>query len=206
VEDGKYRSLLEDSQPYVYIPLSQAEYLEHLTFVVKTSGDARSLVGSAQQEFSDLEPNLPPPLVQTVEDYMRYALGSMQAPALMIGAFGLLALTLAMTGVYGVMAYVVSQRSHEYGVRMALGAESGSIVRMVMRRGMLTTLIGVAVGLILAAAFARLLSGFLYEVSPLDPVVYLVVGFILVVVSIVACFVPARLASRVDPMVALRTD
>jgi putative ABC transport system permease protein len=206
VEDGKYLSLLEDSQPYVYIPLSQAEYLEHLTFVVSTGGDARSLVRAAQWEFSDLEPNLPPPLVQTVEEYMRRSVGSMQAPALLVGAFGLLALILAMTGVYGVMAYVVSRRTYEYGVRMALGAESRSIVRMVLRRGMRTTLVGIALGLAMAAALTRLLSGFLYRVSPLDPVVYLVVGLVLVVVSLMACFVPARLASRVDPMVALRAE
>jgi putative ABC transport system permease protein len=111
-----------------------------------------------------------------------------------------------MTGVYGVMAYVVSQRTHEYGVRMALGAEAHSIVRMVLRRGMRTTLLGIGVGLVLATVMTRLFSGLLYGVSSLDPVVYLLVGGALIAVSAMACYVPARIASRVDPMVALRAE
>jgi macrolide transport system ATP-binding/permease protein len=206
VEDGKYLALLEEPQPYVYIPLSQAEYLEHLNFVVRSDGDASALVGLVQQEFGQVEPNLPPPLIQTVEEYMRLSVGDARAPTLLIGAFGLLALILAMTGIYGVMAYMVSQRTHEFGVRTALGADSSQIVLMVLRRGMRTTLVGIAVGLVLAAAATRLLAGFLYEVSPLDPLVYLTVALALALVSIVACLVPARLASRVDPMVALRVE
>jgi predicted permease len=206
VEDGKYRALLEDPQPYVYIPLSQAEYLEHLNFVVRADGDASGLVGLIQQEFSKVEPNLPPPLVQTVEEHMSRSLGDARAPTILIGTFGLLALILAMTGVYGVMAYVVSQRTHEFGVRAALGADSRQIVLMVLRRGMKTTLVGIAAGLVLSAVVTRLLGGFLYEVSPLDPIVYLAVALSLALVSILACFVPARMASRVDPMVALRVE
>ena len=206
VEDGKYRALQEEAQPYVYIPLSQAEYLEHLNFVVRTDGDPSALVGLVQQEFSQVEPNLPPPLVRTVEEFMRLSVGDARAATILISSFGLLALILTMTGVYGVMAYMVSQRTHEFGVRMALGAESSAIVLMVIRRGMKTTLVGIAVGLVLAAAVTRLLSGLLYDVSPLDPIVYLGVALALAVISIVACYVPARLASRVDPMVALRVD
>ncbi len=206
VADGRYLALLEDAQPYVYIPLSQAEYLEHLNFVVRADGNASGLVGLVQQEFSQVEPNLPLPLIQTVEEYMRLSVGDVRAPTILIGTFGLLALILAMTGVYGVMAYMVSQRTHEFGVRMALGAESSAIVLMVLRRGMKTTLVGIAAGLVLAAAVTRLLGGFLYEVRPLDPIVYLGVALALAVISIVACYVPARLASRVDPMVALRVD
>jgi len=206
VEDGWYLAIDEDAQPYVYIPLGQAEYLEHLSFVVRTHGDPSALVGLVQQEFSQVEPNLPLPLVQTVEEYMRLSIVDVHVTTILIGTFGLLALILAMTGVYGVMAYMVSQRTHEFGVRMALGAESSAIVLMVLRRGMKTTLVGIAAGLVLAAAVTRLLGGFLYEVSPLDPIVYLGVALALAVISILACYVPARLASRVDPMVALRVD
>jgi ABC-type antimicrobial peptide transport system permease subunit len=137
---------------------------------------------------------------------MRLSLTDARAPTILIGTFGLLALILAMTGVYGVMAYIVSQRTHEFGVRTALGADSNQIVLMVLRRGMRTTLVGIAVGLVLSAAATRLLAGFLYEVSPLDPIVYLAVALALALISIVACLVPARLASRVDPMVALRVE
>lgn len=206
VSDGKYRARPEASQPYLYIPLSQAEYLEHQSFILKTSGDPRALIEPIRQEVRLLDPNLPEAFVSTIGQQLETSVAGQRAAAVLVSIFGALALVLAMVGVFGVMSYVVSQRTHEYGVRLALGAQGSEIVELVLRRGMKTTILGIALGIVLALVGARFLTSMLHEVSALDPWVFAAVPLALTVISLLACYLPARLASRVDPMVALRAE
>ena len=203
VEDGKYSQLDEPPEPYLMIPLSQAEYLQRRYLVIESSGDPTSLMAPVRQYLSELDPGLPV-TIMTMEDHLKLSTGDAKGGAVLVGIFGLLAVVLAMVGVYGVMSYTVTQRINEFGVRMALGADRQSIVWTVLGWGARTTLVGVIAGLILAGVAARLLSTFLFGVRPLDPLVFLGVAAFLVVIAQLACFVPARLASRADPVAALR--
>ncbi len=206
VKDGKYRMRAEEQKSYLYIPLDQAEYMEQLSFVVRTAGDPSGIIAPVRREIGRLDPDLPPANVATIDKYLDQSLYAAKGPTVLISAFGILALTLAMVGVYGVMSYLVNQRSHEYGVRMALGAKHGEILSLVMRRGLLTTFMGIVAGLALAVAATRVLAGFLYEVSPLDPGVFALVSLILVATALLAGFFPARAATKVNPIEILRAE
>ena len=138
--------------------------------------------------------------------YLQYSEGAAKGPATLVGGFGLLALVLATVGLYGVMSYAVSQRTREFGVRMALGATRPGITKVVLSRGLRTTVLGVAIGLVLTAGFTRMLAGFLYGVSPMDPVVITLVSLTLFAVGQLASYLPARRASRTDPVEALRLE
>jgi len=142
----------------------------------------------------------------TMAEQLEMSLGSTRGPALLITTFGLLALALAMIGVYGVVSYTVSQRSHEFGVRMALGARGREIVDLVLRRGVRTAFAGVGVGLLLAAAATQVISGFVFGVDGLDPILLGIVSLALAGTTLVACGIPALLAARVDPMTVLRCE
>jgi predicted permease len=206
VKDGKYLTRAEEQQPYLYIPLDQAEYLEHLHFVVGTTGEPLSLITPIQREVQRLDPTLPPPQIGTMTQYLEQSVISAKGPAVFIAAFGLLALAVAMAGVYGVMSYLVSQRTHEYGVRMALGAKNSEIVSLVLRRGLLTALSGIVLGLAGAFAATRILTGFLYNVSAMDPTVFAAVSLALAAIALLACFVPARSAAKVSPIEVLKAE
>jgi putative ABC transport system permease protein len=142
----------------------------------------------------------------TSSQYLEYSVGNAKGPAVMVGAFGLLALILATVGLYGVMWYAVTQRTREFGVRLALGATKEEVVRMVLGKGLRTTLMGVVLGLILALAGTQALSGLLYGVGTLDPVVFSLVPAVLLGVGQLASYLPARHASRADPVVVLRAE
>jgi putative ABC transport system permease protein len=206
VADGKYTSRLEEAQPYLYIPLSQSEYQEGMSFVLATGGDPEELIEPIRQLSRQLAPELPDPGIATLDQNLDRSLGVGKGSAVLVSTFGLLALILAMVGVYGVMSYVVSQRTHEYAVRMAVGAERSEIVKLVLRRGMRTTLVGIGIGLGLAFVASGVLTRFLYEVSALDPSILLAVSLGLGAIALLACYVPALLASRVDPVVILRAE
>jgi len=206
VKDGRYGSLEEEPQPYLYIPMNQAEYLQVFNVIARTAADPGPLLAVAQRESRALDPDLPAPTIAAAGQLLDRSVGGTKALMIMVGAFGLLATTLAMVGLYGVMSYSVSRRTHEFGVRRALGAEGRSIVTMVLMRGLRTTLVGVAAGLALAFAVTRLLSASLYRVDALDPVVFASVPVILVTTALIAALVPALLASRVDPIEALRAE
>jgi putative ABC transport system permease protein len=206
VKDGRYLARVEEQQPYLYIPLDQAEYLEHMHFVVRTTADPLSLFAPIQQEVQKLDANLPPPIIGTMAQYLEQSVFSAKGQAFVITVFGLLAMAVAMAGVYGVMSYIVSQRTHEYGVRLALGAKDSEIVSLVLRRGLTTALSGIALGLAGAFAATRILTGLLYNVSPIDPIVFAAVSLALAVIALVACFLPARSAAKVNPIEVLRAE
>jgi ABC-type antimicrobial peptide transport system permease subunit len=206
VEDGKYGALQEAPEPYLVLPLTQAEYVDRMNLVVRTAGDASALVHQLNAEVREIAPDLPPATAITSREYLEYSVGSTKAPAVMIGAFGLLALVLAMVGLYGVMWYSVMQRTREFGVRLALGASEGEVVRMVLGKGLRTTLVGVVLGFLLALAGTRVLSGLLYGVGTFDPLVFSLIPAILLFVGQLASYLPARHASRADPVVVLRAE
>jgi predicted permease len=205
VADYKVRDLGEAPRPYLHLAWRQQKSTS-TTLLVRAAGPAAALVPGLRQAILELEPAIVFTDEGTAADIVRLTVGPAQAGAFLIGAFGSLALLLAAIGLYGVVAYTVSQRTREVGVRVALGAGVGDVVLMVLRSGMLLAGAGVAVGLLGAAGVAHLLTSLLYGVSVVDPLAYLGAASLLLAVAFLANLIPARRASRVDPMVALRYE
>jgi predicted permease len=202
--DGKYWTIGEAPQPFVWYPIGNQLAYNYL--LVRTSAKPETVIGAIRGEFRNLDPNLPVTDVKTLTEHMKLSLFPARAFAALLSAFGLLALTLAAIGIFGVMSYAVSQRTREIGVRMALGAGAKDIFKLIVGRGLLLTLIGVGAGLALALVGTRLLSSLLYSVSAIDPLAFVGVTLLLVAVAFLACFFPARRAMKTDPMVALRYE
>jgi predicted permease len=204
---GKYRFLFEDPQPYFYGPIAQ-EYTGLRVLQVRTSRPPERLATTIEQAIRALEPNLPLYDVQS----MTQALGSgfgffpVRAGAVSAALLGLVALTLAIVGLYGVVSYLTSQRTHEIGVRMAVGATQGDIVRLVLQDGSKLVLFGLAAGLLITLAWSRVVGSFLFGVSARDPLTLVSIAPILGCVALLACAIPAWRAARVEPTVTLRTE
>jgi predicted permease len=203
--DGKYRTLGDRSRPYFYTPLFQS-YQPRMTLVVRTSGEPTALVGAVRAQLHALDPNLPVAEVRTLGEQFDLSLLPARVAAYTLGSFGLLALALAGVGVYGVVSYSVAQRTREIGVRVALGAGARDVLRLVLGEGLSVVGLGLALGLALAFAAARLFAGFLYGVDAADPVTFVGVPALLGAIALAAGYLPARRATRVDPMVALRHE
>jgi len=203
-KDGKYWTIGEDPQAFVWFPIGNQLAFNYL--LVRTTTRPETVIGAIRGEFRNLDPNLPVTDVKTLTEHMNLSLFPARAVAALLAAFGLLALTLAAIGIFGVMSYAVSQRTREIGVRMALGAGAKDIFKLIVGRGLLLTLIGVGVGLALALVGTRLLSSLLYSVSAIDPLTFAGVTLLLVAVAFLACYFPARRAMKTDPMVALRYE
>ncbi|HEX5411321.1 MAG TPA: ABC transporter permease [Terriglobia bacterium] len=201
----EYSSLGESAQPCIYLPLRQ-NFSGTMVLNVNTHRDPAMIFDAVQQDLRQLDPQLPPYDFRTGRKIIDQALSTAKMGVGLLGVFGLLALGLASVGLYGVMAYSVNQRRHEIGVRMALGASSASILRHVLLQGV--TLVGAGIALGLAASFVlnRGLTALLYGVSPADPLSVAGASLVLAIVAGLACYIPARRASRVDPMVALRYE
>jgi predicted permease len=204
-EDSKVLLVWEEDRPFVYLALEQV-YVTPATLYVHTAGEPDALAAAVRAELAELAPDLPIYDVNTMRTHIESgtALGIVRIGALMVGSFGLVGLMLAAIGLYGVMAFTVSQRSHEIGVRLALGADAGRVLRMVVRQGVVLAGIGMALGLILALAVARGVAGFLLETSATDPLTWAGVIAFLGAVTVLASYVPARRATRVDPLTTLR--
>src|SRR5215813_247271 len=202
---SRYRSLTEAFRPGMLLPAAQ-NYFPDLSLHLRSAGDPASLIESARRELRALDPQLPATNIRTLEEQRRNSLYSERVTALLLSAFGALALLLAALGIYGVMAYAVAQRTREFGIRMALGARAGDVLRLMMSQG--ARLIGAGVALGLAGAFAatRLIRSFLYQVSYTDPMAFVSAALLLAAVALLACYIPARRATKVDPMVALRCE
>jgi len=203
--DGKYRSLGDSPRPYVYQPLLQS-YDPKMTLLVRTTGEPQSVTALVRQQIRALDPNLPVTDVKTLRDQLDFSLFPSRVAALTLAGFGILALVLAAIGIYGVVSYSVAQRTHEIGIRMALGAKEINVLRLVIREGLFVITVGLVVGLSLAFAATRLIEGFLYGVAPTDPITFLAVPVMLGVVALLASYFPARRATKVDPLRALRYE
>jgi predicted permease len=202
---GKYRNLREAPLPFMFVALSQ-EYRSRVTLLLRTAGDPARLMPALRAELQKLDKTLPLYDVKTLDEHLGRALGQERTNAWLIGSFGVLAALLAAVGIYGVMSYTVTQRTRELGIRLALGASRGDVLRLVVGRGVVLTSIGLAIGLGSALALTRVVSTLLYEVSATDPLTFVAVAIAVVGVALGACLIPARRAARVDPVVALRYE
>jgi putative ABC transport system permease protein len=202
---SRYRSLTEAFRPGMLLPAAQ-NYASDLSLHLRSAGDPASLIESARRELRALDPQLPATNIRTLEEQRRNSLYSERVTALLLSAFGALALLLAALGIYGVMAYAVAQRTREFGIRMALGARAGDVLRLMLGQGVLFIGAGVALGLSGAFAATRLIRSFLYQVSSTDPMAFVSAAFLLTAVALLACYIPARRATKVDPMAALRVE
>jgi predicted permease len=202
--DAKYGSIGSAAQPHLYYSVLQY-YTPAMTLAVRTSGDPQTVLPAVRQVIREMDPTMPLPAALTMTEVLRDNLWTARLGALLLAVFGLLALTLTTVGVYGVMAYSVTQRTHEIGIRMALGAAHADVLRMVLRHGLKLTLLGVAVGLVAALGATRLIASLLF-VSPTDGLTFGAISAMLAAVAMVASLLPARRAARVDPLVALRRE
>ncbi|MEP7273475.1 MAG: FtsX-like permease family protein, partial [Acidobacteriota bacterium] len=205
VGDIKHFGLDEPELPQIYLAYSQRPDI-FASLVVRTSGDAMSFSNSVRAAIWSIDKDQPVWKVRTMEWLLDRSLGGQRFMVQLLGIFSLLALVLAAVGIYGVMAYAVSQRRNEIGIRMALGAQAADILQMVIRQGMTLTLIGVVMGLIAAVGLTRLMSNQLFGVSANDPLTFFSMALLLTMVALLACYLPARRATKVDPMIALRNE
>jgi putative ABC transport system permease protein len=213
IKDIKNDGLDQSGAPHIYSPIYQVPGIEGfdffmnanpLTVTVRTSSSATSLESQIRREIQAIDPSLPVFGVRTMNEVIDGSLASRRFSAELVGVFSVVALLLASVGIYGLLAYMVGQRSHEIGVRMALGALPSSIAKMIVSRGVGLTGVGVVIGLILSGIIAPMMSTLLYGVRPIDPAVFLAVPLTLMVVSLLASYIPARRAARVNAIVALR--
>jgi predicted permease len=205
VKDSKYFSLGEDPRPYVYFPMLR-DGEEDVAIVARTNSDPASLIQAMRREIQRLDANLPVTEAKTMREHMRLSLFPLRAGAWVAGSFALLALALAGLGIYGVMSYATEQRTRELGVRMALGAQGADVLRLVMRQGLWLALTGLALGLAGALAVTQLMKSVLYGVSATDAVTFAGVTSLLALIVSLACYIPARQATKIDPLKALRHD
>ncbi|HEX8144776.1 MAG TPA: ABC transporter permease [Pyrinomonadaceae bacterium] len=205
VGDVKHERLDAEAKPEVYLPYSQSPR-NFMTLVVRTSSEPAGMIGAIRDQVLALDRDQPVFGIRTMEQRLSKSVAQSRFVMMLLAVFSGLALVLAAVGVYGVMAYSVTQRTHEIGIRMALGAQTGDVLRMVVGQGMTLACVGVAIGLLAAFALRRVMSGLLYGVGATDPVTFIGVSLLLAGVAFVACLIPARRAARVDPMVALRYE
>ena len=192
----------------MYVPFLQKTWVwaRYMTYVLRTGADPHLLSAAAREEVRTLDADLPILAMRTVEEQVSRSLADRRFSLLLLGLFAAVALALAAVGVYGVMAYSVTQRTREIGLRMALGAGRGNIVGTLLRQGMLLVAVGSAVGLAGALALSRSIEALIFEVDPTDPWTFFGVVLVIGAVALVATLIPACRASRVDPMVALRYE
>ncbi len=209
VGNVKLLGLDAETNPTIYVPYSQNPYpnaLRNVFLVARTSSDPKSLVASIRSELKSLDKDIPVSQVQTMEEVISGSLAQRRLSMSLLVVFAALAAGLSAVGIYGVMAYIVAQRTHEIGIRMALGAERKDVIKMVMGDGARLTLAGIIAGLAVAVSLTRFLQSLLYQVSATDTLIYANIALLLTVVALLASYIPARRAAKVDPMEALRCD
>src|SRR5215510_8683390 len=210
VGDVKRQGLEAETEPGYFTPHLQPPAGRHLhsgwNLVVRTASDPMSLAAAVQREVWAVDKDQPVTNIQTLEQVISDSIAPLRFRTLLLGLFAVVALVLATVGIYGVMAYAVTQRTHEIGIRMALGAQQRDVLKLVIGQGMRLALIGIALGLLAASALTRLVKSLLFGVSATDPVTFVIVATLLAGMALLACWLPARRATKVDPMIALRCE
>lgn len=205
--NGHYDSLIEGPRGFLYLPYAQYGSTEtSVSLIVRTSVPPQSLLAPIAAEFKQMDRNLPLYRVETLSQSIAAVVDKQRAAASLLGVFGLIALLLAASGMYGVTAHGVRLRTREIGIRMALGSRAADVMRLFVSEGLRLSMVGVGVGLLASAAISRLLSTFLYGLAPTDALTFALGAVVLCVVALIANYVPARRAASVDPLVALRND
>ncbi|HXU36109.1 MAG TPA: ABC transporter permease [Blastocatellia bacterium] len=201
----KQDGFAEELEPHIYIPLEQSPDLS-AKLVLRTDVPSNTIIGAVRSEVAALDPNIPVFSIRTMQDIMRLTVSSQRLTNLLLMSFSVLALLLAAVGIYGTMSLYVGSRRNEFGIRMALGAQPRGLIRLVLQEGLLLSAAGAATGLIGALLLTRTIASLLFHVSPTDPIIFTGVPLVLIAVAMIACFVPALRASRVDPISALRCE
>jgi len=206
VADARFRRLGAEPEPEVYLHIPQVPAVGSLTLTLRAQADPMSLAAAARQEIMKLDRNLPIFDIKPFDQYVSNSIAQPRFNSLLLGAFACVALLLTAIGLYGVIAYSITQRTQEIGIRMALGARAGDVLRLVIGQGMAPALIGVALGLAGAYAVTRLMKSLLFDVGATDPLTYVSVAALIALIALLACYIPARRATKVDPMIALRCE
>jgi macrolide transport system ATP-binding/permease protein len=204
-KDVKNRSLSEAPHPFLYLPLLQ-DYRSNMILVARTAVEPEKMFQSVRAEVATLDPEVRVFDAKTLEEHVGISLFLQRMAATLLSIFGLLALSLAAIGLYGVMAYSVSQRTRELGIRVSVGAERRDIFKLILGQGLAISVVGLLAGLVVALAVTRLTANLLYGVSATDPVTFIVIGLLLLCITLLACYFPARRATKIDPMIALRFE
>ncbi len=202
VGDTKTGSLTGEGVAQIYVPNAQARE-NFMGLVIRTAGDPAAFATTLRREVQALDKDQPIYNVRTMDDVVMNSLGTRRVSMQLFAVFAIAALLLAAIGIYGVMAYTVTQRTQEIGIRMALGAQRSDVLGLVVRQGMTLAAIGVVAGLAGAFSLTRVMASLLFNVRPDDPTTYLAISFLLIVVAFLACYLPARRAAKLDPMIAL---
>jgi putative ABC transport system permease protein len=205
VGDVKQNGLTKETRPHAYEPFAQAPD-RFMTLIVRSSSEPTSLVPAIRGKVLELDSELPLQRVMTLDSVISNSIRQQRFTSIVLAVFAGVALLLAVVGLYGVISYSVAQRTHELGIRLALGAQVKDVLRLVLRQGMTFVLVGEVIGILGAFALTRLLSGLLFGVTPTDAATFLAVPVGLTLVALLACYIPARRATKVDPLVALRYD
>jgi putative ABC transport system permease protein len=208
VGDVRQTGLYGDLRMDIYVPYAQERrgFIAPRDLVLRTKGDAASVAGAVREAIWSVDKDQPVSHVRTMDQVFAAAISQERFQALLLGLFAALALVLACIGLYGVISYAVAQRTHEIGVRMALGARPGDVLRLVLRQGMSLTVVGLVLGIAIGSVATRVLTDMLYGVTARDPLTFVGVPILLLLVAFLACYIPARRATRIDPLAALRRE
>jgi putative ABC transport system permease protein len=205
VGEVRHERLDLQTRKTVYVPYQQVTD-RRMTLTARTSTDPSGLAAAVRARVKEIDPDQPVTDVRPMTEVIARSVWQPRLYAILFGVFAAVALVLATVGIYGVMSYAVSQRTHEIGIRMALGAQARDVLKMMLGQGLLLALVGVVIGLAAAFALTRLMATLLYSVSATDPTTFAAIALLLMGVALLACYIPARRATRVDPMTALRYE
>jgi putative ABC transport system permease protein len=204
--DERQESLQTDSHPGMYLPYAQSPTSLPLVLLARSTSDAATVATAVRQQMATLDGQLPVYDVKTMDQVVSTAIARPRFVTLLLAVFAGVAVLLATIGIYGVMSYTVAQNTREIGIRLALGAQQGDVLKLVVGQGLVLTMLGVMIGLACAFGLTRLMANLLYGVTATDPITFVAVPALLLAVSLFACYVPASRAAKVDPMFALRCE